>query len=109
MSCQRFSADRAKLRKGVGGGRRFHQKRRPSLRDARETKSRFIGACTRSPLVDFRDLEGDVPQQRDLLQCSQFIPQSPEAMEDWWFASDNIVGLDFCPAQFVSVKIAARL
>ena len=30
-------------------------------------------------------------------------------MEDCWFASDNIVGLDFCPAQFVYVKIAAQL
>jgi hypothetical protein len=43
-----------------------------------------------------------------VIQRNQFIPQSLEALGDWWFASDNIVGLHFRPSQFACAKIATQ-
>lgn len=43
-----------------------------------------------------------------VVQRSQFTPQSLEAMGDWWFASDKIVGLHFRPAQFAYARIATQ-
>jgi hypothetical protein len=30
-------------------------------------------------------------------------------VEDWWFASDDLVGLHFCTTQFTHAKIARQL
>jgi hypothetical protein len=44
-----------------------------------------------------------------VVQCAHFIPQSLQAVEDWWFASDDLVGLHFCTTEFTHAEIARQL
>ena len=44
-----------------------------------------------------------------VVQRAHFIPQSLQAVEDWWFVSDNLVGLHFCTAQLTHARIDRRL
>jgi putative heme degradation protein len=42
------------------------------------------------------------------VQRAQFIPQSLQAVGDWWFACDEVVGLHFCNRRFTHAKIATQ-
>jgi hypothetical protein len=44
-----------------------------------------------------------------VVQRAHFIPQSLQAIGDWWFACDDAVGLHFCTGQFTHAKIATPL
>jgi hypothetical protein len=44
-----------------------------------------------------------------VVQRAHFIPQSLQAVEDWWFVSDDLVGLHFCAAQLTHARIDRRL
>jgi hypothetical protein len=44
-----------------------------------------------------------------VVQRARFIPQSLRAVEDWWFVSDDLVGLHFSTAQLTHARIARRL
>ena len=44
-----------------------------------------------------------------VVQRACFIPQSLQAMDDWWFVSDDLVGLHFCTAQLTHFRIDRRL
>ena len=46
---------------------------------------------------------------RGVVQRAQFIPQSLQAIGDWWFACDDVVGLHFCTTRFTHAKIATQL
>jgi putative heme degradation protein len=40
-----------------------------------------------------------------VVQRAHFIPQSLQAVEDWWFVCDDLVGLHFCAAQLTHPRI----
>ena len=44
-----------------------------------------------------------------VVQCAHFIPQSLQAVEDWWFVSDDLVGLHFCAAKLTHSRIHRRV
>jgi putative heme degradation protein len=44
-----------------------------------------------------------------VVQRACFIPQSLQAVDDWWFVSDDLVGLHFCTAQLTRARIDRRL
>jgi hypothetical protein len=44
-----------------------------------------------------------------VVQRVHFIPQSVQAIGDWWFAADETVGLHFCPAKIGAANTAIQL
>jgi hypothetical protein len=40
-----------------------------------------------------------------VVQRAHFIPESLQAVEDWWFVSDDLVGLHFCATQLTHARI----
>ena len=44
-----------------------------------------------------------------VVQRACFIPQSLQAVDDWWFVSEDLVGLHFCTAQLTHSRIGSRL
>jgi hypothetical protein len=44
-----------------------------------------------------------------VVQRACFIPQSLQAVNDWWFVSDDLVGLHFCTALLTHARIDRRL
>jgi hypothetical protein len=47
-------------------------------------------------------------QNGTIAQRVHFIPQSLQAIEDWWFACDQEVGLHFWPALFTHARSATE-
>jgi hypothetical protein len=44
-----------------------------------------------------------------VVQRAQFVPQSLQAIGDWWFACDDLVVLHSCASRFIHAKIATQL
>jgi hypothetical protein len=43
-----------------------------------------------------------------VVQRVHFLPQSVQAIGDWWFAADETVGLHFCSAKFGAANTAIQ-